>query len=152
MTELNDIAPDFTLIDTTKTPHTLSEYRGKKVVLAFYPGAFTGVCTAEMCRFQDSMARLNDANAVVLGISGDSPFANGAFAQQNALTMPLLSDFGGKVVAKYGLTFHGFAGIPEYTASERAVLVLDEAGVVIYKWVGPNPGHEPDYDAVLAVL
>lgn len=152
MPNVNDIAPDFTLVDTTKTPHTLSSYRGKKVVLAFYPGAFTGVCTKEMCTIQDSLAQLNDANAVVLGISGDTPFANGGFAKANGLTMTLLSDYTGKVVADYGLTLENFAGLPGLTRSHRAVFVLDETGKITYKWQGPNPGVEPDYAAVLAAV
>ena len=86
-------APDFTLYDTEKKERKLSEFLGKKTILAFYPGAFTGVCTKEMCQFRDSLANFNTMNAQVVGISVDSPFANKGFADANKLTFPLLSDF-----------------------------------------------------------
>ena len=86
-------APEFTLFDTDKKPRSLSEFRGKNVVLAFYPGAFTGVCTKELCAFRDAMSNFNNLNAQVVGISVDSPFANKAFATQNNLQFPLLSDY-----------------------------------------------------------
>ena len=79
MTLLNQAAPEFTLLTTKLEPLKLSELRGKTVVLAFYPAAFSGICDNEMCTFQSNLSRLNDANAVVVGISPDSPFAN-AFA------------------------------------------------------------------------
>ena len=152
MPAINDTAPDFTLVDTSRTAHSLSQYRGKKVVLAFYPAAFTGVCQKELCTFQDSLTKLNDANAVVLGISMDSPFANGAFASQNNVTFPLLSDYQRTAIKAYDVALPNFAGLEGLTASQRAVFVVDEAGKITYKWVGPNPGVEPDYDAVLAAL
>ncbi len=111
MPELNDTAPDFTLVDTGRTAHSLSQYRGKKVVLAFYPAAFTGVCQKELCTFQDSLTKLNDANAVVLGISMDSPFANGAFASQNNVTFPLLSDYQRTAIKAYDVALPNFAGL-----------------------------------------
>lgn len=152
MPNVNDIAPDFTLVDTTKTPHTLSSYRGKKVLLAFYPGAFTGVCTKELCRFQDSLALLNGANAVILGVSADTPFANGAFAKANAIEFPLLSDYTGAAIAAYGITLENFAGLPGLTRSHRAVFLIDESGKITGKWQTANPGLEPDYEAILAAV
>ena len=86
-------APDFTLIDTERKPRSLKEFAGKKVVLAFYPGAFTGACTKEMCALRDAMAAFNSLEAQVVGISVDSPFANKGFADANKVTFPLLSDF-----------------------------------------------------------
>ena len=74
------IAPDFTLLNADREPVTLHSLRGKKVVLAFFPAAFTGVCQAELCTFRDSLATLQGANAEVFGISADIPFANKAFA------------------------------------------------------------------------
>ena len=152
MPTVNDIAPDFTLVDQDKAPHTLSDYRGKKVVLAFYPAAFTGVCTKEMCTFQDSLAQLNDANAVVFGISPNSPFTQKAFADANGITFRLLADYDRQAVRAYGLALDDFAGLTNFTASHRAVYVVDETGQITYEWVGPHPGHEPDYEAVLSAL
>lgn len=145
-------APDFTLVDSTLAARSLKDFAGKKTVLAFYPGAFTGVCTKEMCTFQDSMAQLNAADAQVVGISVDGPFANAEFAKRNKLTFPLLSDHDRKVTETYGIAIHDFAGMAGYTAAQRAVVILDGDGVVRYAWVAENPGLEPDYAAVLKEL
>ena len=91
MIELNDIAPNFTLKNTNKEDVSLSDYNERAVVLAFYPGAFTGVCDTEMCTFQDNLKSFNDLDATVLGISVDSPWANGGFANKYNLEFDLLS-------------------------------------------------------------
>jgi peroxiredoxin len=85
-------APDFTLPDTESKPRRLRDFLEKNVVLAFYPGAFTSVCTKEMCTFRDSIAKLNDLKAQAVGISVNDPFSNKAFAERNMLNLPLLSD------------------------------------------------------------
>jgi len=146
--QVGDKAPEFTLIDADRKPRSLSEFRGKNVVLAFFPGAFTGVCTKEMCSLRDSMARFNEMNAQVVAISVDSPFANKAFAAQNNLQFPLLSDFTRAVVKSYGIVLDGFAGIEGYSAAKRSVFVLDKSGVVRFVWITDNPGVEPNYDEV----
>jgi len=143
---------DFTLFDTERKPRSLSEFRGKHLVLAFYPGAFTGVCTKEMCAFRDAMSRFNELSAQVVGISVDAPFANKAFAMQNNLQFPLLSDYTREVCKKYGGLHDDFAGLKGYTASKRAVYVLDPNGVVKYVWVSENPGVEPNYDDISKAL
>ena len=150
--EVGMAAPDFSLYDADRKATSLSDFRGKNVVLAFYPGAFTGVCTTEMCAFRDRMDGLNSLNAQVLGISVDGAFAQKAFSDQNNLNFPLLSDFQRETVNQYDLAIPNFAGMEGYTASKRAVYVVDGEGVVRYAWVGPNPGVEPDYDEVQAEL
>ena len=150
--EVGMAAPDFSLYDADRKATSLSDFRGKNVVLAFYPGAFTGVCTTEMCTFRDRMDGLNSLNAQVLGISVDGAFAQKAFSDQNNLNFPLLSDFQREAVNQYDLAISNFAGMEGYTASKRAVYVVDGEGVVRYAWVGPNPGVEPDYDEVQAEL
>ena len=150
--EVGMAAPDFSLYDADRKATSLSDFRGKNVVLAFYPGAFTGVCTTEMCAFRDRMDGLNSLNAQVLGISVDGTFAQKAFSDQNNLNFPLLSDFQRETVNQYDLAIPNFAGMEGYTASKRAVYVVDGEGVVRYAWVGPNPGVEPDYDEVQAEL
>lgn len=146
--KVGDTAPDFTLPDYDKNPRSLKEFLGKKVVLVFYPGAFTGVCTKEMCSFRDSMANLNSLNAQVVGISVDSPFANKAFATQNNLSFPLLSDYSREVAKQYVGLYQDFGGLKNYTAAKRSVVVLDKNGVVKYVWVTETPGVEPPYDEV----
>jgi peroxiredoxin len=145
-------APDFSLPDTEKKVRSLSEFKGKKTVLAFFPGAFTGVCTKEMCALRDSMSRLNELNAHVVGISVDSPFANKAFAEKNNLQFPLLSDFTRNTIQRYAGIHEEFAGVKGYTASKRAVFVLDKEGTIKYAWISENPAVEPPYDEVTKVL
>ena len=150
MVQIGDAAPDFTLKNTEKSDVSLTDYTGQTVILAFYPGAFTGVCDKEMCAFQDNLGKLNDANAVVLGISVDSPWANAEFARKYELGFTLLSDIDRVVVNSYDATFVGLGGIEGYVCANRVVIVIDKNGVVQHRWVAENPGVEPDYDAVVA--
>ena len=145
-------APEFTLFDTEKKQRSLSDFRNKNVVLAFYPGAFTGVCTKEMCTFRDTMSNFNDLQAQVVGISVDAPFANKAFAGQNNLQFPLLSDYTREVSKQYGGLQDDFAGLKGYSVSKRAVFIIGTDGMVKYIWVSENPGVEPEYDAIAAAL
>ena len=146
--KVGDKAPDFTMYDFDRKPRSLKEFLGKKLVIAFYPGAFTGVCTKEMCTFRDSLAALNTVNAQVVAASTDSPFANKAFADQNRLNFTVLSDVLKDASKKYGGLYDGFAGIPGFQASKRSVFVLDPSGTVTYAWTSDNPGVEPNYDEV----
>lgn len=148
MLQPGDQAPDFTLPNTKRERVSLASLRGKTVVLAFFPAAFTSVCEKELCSFRDSLSALNDLNAAVLGLSVDAPFSNGAFAERNQLNFPLLSDYNREAVRAYGVALDDFAGMPGYTAAKRAVFVVDPTGKITYAWVGPNPGVEPNYDEV----
>jgi peroxiredoxin len=145
-------APDFALFNTSKTEVSLSGLRGQKVVLAFFPAAFTGVCEKELCTFRNGLADMNAVGGTVLGISVDSPFANKAFAAKNEINFPLLSDYTRSTVNAYGIAFDNFAGMDGYVAANRAVFVVDESGTVIYEWVAPTLGTEPDYAAVQTAL
>ena len=98
MVKIGDTAPAFTLKTTDKSDVSLSDYYGKNVILAFYPGAFTGVCDKEMCTFQDNFSKLSESGTVVIGISVDSPWANAEFARKYSIDFPLLSDIDRKVV------------------------------------------------------
>ena len=150
--KVGDKAPEFTLFDTEKKQRSLKEFLGKKTLIAFFPGAFTGVCTKEMCTFRDSLSALTGMNAQVVAVSVDSPYANKGFSERNSLTFPLLSDYTRDVSIKYcGLT-NDFGGLPGYTASKRSVFLLDPAGTVKYVWISDNPGVEPNYDEVKKAL
>lgn len=152
MVNVGDRAPDFTLFDTYRKPRKLSEFAGKNVVLAFYPGAFTGTCTKEMCSFRDSIEQFKALDAEVVGVSVDGSFANRAWAEQHKLTFPLLSDFERKVVHQYGVPFPNLAGLTGYVAANRAVFVVDKKGTVRYKWVAPDLGMEPNYEEIRKAL
>ena len=150
MIELNDKAPEFTLKNTKKEDVSLSDFSDRSVVIAFYPGAFTGVCDTEMCTLQDNLKSFNDLDATVLGISVDSPWANAEFARKYELEFTLLSDVDRNVVQMYDATFTGLGGIEGYVSANRVVIVIDKEGVVQHRWVAENPGVEPDYDAVVS--
>jgi len=148
--EVGSSAPDFTLPDQDREPVTLSAHAGRAVLLAFFPAAFTSVCTTEMCRFRDSLAALGAAQAAVFGISVDHPASLKEFARQQQLTFPLLSDFNREVISKYGVSNtdrSGFQGI-----ARRAVFVVDGAGIVRHKEITEHPGLEPNYEEVFSVL
>ncbi len=149
---IGEIAPDFTLPDTDMNLRSLKDFQGQKVVLAFFVGAFTGVCTKEMCAFRDSMARLTDLKAQVIGISVNDPFSNKGFAEKNRLTFPILSDYNREVIKAYNLELPDFAGLKGYTTAKRSIFVLDEKGIVRYSWITEDPAVEPNYDKIEKVL
>jgi glutaredoxin-dependent peroxiredoxin len=150
MPNIGEKAPAFTLLDTARAQRSLTEFIGKKTVVAFFPGAFTGVCEKEICALRDSMSDLNDVDATMVAISVDSPFANGAFATKNGIVFPILSDYSRETIRAYDIELHDFAGMPGYTVAKRSVFILDNNGVVAYRWVSDNPGVEPDYDEIKA--
>ena len=133
-------------------PRSLHEFLGQKVVLAFFVGAFTNVCTKEMCAFRDSMARLIDLKAQVIGISVNDPFSNKAFAEKNELTFPILSDVNREVIKAYNLESPDFSDIKGYTVSKRSIFVIDRKGAVRYAWITEDPLVEPPYEKIPEVL
>jgi glutaredoxin-dependent peroxiredoxin len=149
---VGDKAPDFTLPDVDMKPRSLREFLGKKVVLAFFPGAYTSTCTKEMCAFRDSMTKLIYLKAHVVGVSVNDPFSNKGFAEKNMLSFPILSDYKRKVIKQWGLELHDFAGLKDYTVAKRSVFVLDESGTVRYVWVSDNPSVEPNYEEIQKAL
>jgi peroxiredoxin len=144
--------PDFTLPDTERKMRKLSDFYGKKLVLAFFPGAFTSVCTREMCSFRDSLAKFNELKTQVVGVSVNDPFSNAGFAERNKLSFPLLSDYNREVIKLYDIELKDFAGLKGYSVAKRSVFVLDKNGVVRYRWISDNPGIEPDYKEIDHVL
>ena len=150
--KVGDKAPDFALPDTDMKQRSLKEFMGQKVVLAFFPGAFTSTCTKEMCEFRDSMARLTDLKAQIIGISVNDPFSNRGFVERNRLPFPVLSDYKRETIKNYGLELPNFAGLDGYTASKRSIFILDPEGVVKYVWVSDNPAVEPNYQEIQKAL
>ena len=150
--EAGQVAPEFSLYDTERTKRSLSEFKGKNVVLAFVPGAFTGTCTTEMCDLRDQMSQFNSMNAEVLGISVDPPFSQKAWADANNLNFTILSDFNREATKAYDVAWNNMAGLEGYTAANRAVFVVDKEGVVRYKWLAPSPAALPDYDEIRQAL
>src|SRR6195256_3501958 len=143
-------APDFTLTNQDRQPVTLSGQRGKPVVLAFFPAAFSSVCTKEMCTFRDSLSRLGEASAQVFGISVDTFFTLKAFQADQKLAFPLLSDFNKQVIRDYGVFNEDMIGLKGI--ARRAVFVLDRDGVVRHREVLDDARNEPDYRKVHQTL
>lgn len=143
-------APDFTLTNQERQPVTLGALRGRPVVLAFFPAAFSSVCQKELCTFRDSMGELGRAKAQVFGISVDTFFSLKAFHDQQKLTFPLLSDFNKQVIREYGVFNEDMIGLKG--VAKRAVFVLDKDGVVRHREVLEDARNEPDYKAVYATL
>jgi len=148
--EVGSQAPEFTLTNQDRQPVKLSEQRGKPVVLAFFPAAFSSVCTKELCTFRDQMARLNQARAQVYGISVDTFFTLKAFQEAQGLTFPLLSDFNKQAIRDYGVFNEEMIGLKGI--AKRAVFVIDKDGVVRHREVLDDARNEPNYDAVFKTL
>ncbi len=144
--KINDQAPDFTLPNTQNEPVSLASYKGKPVVLLFFPLAFSSVCTDELCSMRDELADYSSVGAEVLGISVDSPFALGQFKEKEKLNFPLLSDFNkeaSKAYEAYYETFHGLNGV-----SKRSAFVVGADGKIAYAEVLEDAGKQPNFSAI----
>ena len=143
---IGSLAPDFTLASTSGSNVTLSTLRGKKVLLAFFPLAFTGVCTDEMCAFSDDYERFRDADTVVYPISVDSIPTLQEFKRKEGMTVDLLSDFKREVSRRYGTL------LEEPFLSRRAYFLVDREGVLRWSHVEAELGHRRPNDELLAQL
>ena len=157
--KVGDKAPDFTLV--TKAADgpqlvKLSDLVGKSnIVLLFVPMAFTGVCTAELCDISNGISEFESVDAKVLGISGDNPFAQAAWAEKEKITITLLSDYEHEVSKAYGVAYEQFLPAKNLImggVSKRSAFVIDKEGVVRFADVKESPGDLPDFDALKAVL
>lgn len=149
---IGDKAPDFTLTSFTPSAdtvdYTLSNYAGKKnVLLIFFPQAFTGVCTDEMCTISGEFGNLEGDETEVFGISVDGTFVQKAFAKANNLKTILLSDFNREVINKYDVVQALFAHGMKNT-SQRAVFLIGKDGIVKYKEITENPGVQVNFDKI----
>lgn len=145
--QIGQQAPDFTLRDTEKQKVTLSEQKGKNVLLLFYPAAFTGVCTTELCGVRDNLTFYNNTNAQVYGISVDSLFAQGKFKKELDLNFPLLSDFNKTASRAYDTIYeHWFNDMDG--VSKRSAFVIDKEGIVRYAEVLENASEVPNFEAI----
>jgi peroxiredoxin len=144
-------APDFQLPDQDKTMTSLSAQKGKNVLLLFFPAAFTGTCTKELCQTRDDIAYYNGVNAQVYGISVDMPFSLGKYKAEQAINFPLLSDFNKEAMTAYGSIYEnwilGLKGV-----AKRSAFVIDKQGVVRYAEVLEDATKIPDFDAIKKVL
>ncbi len=145
-------APDFALYDSDKNKVSLSDFKGKNVLVLFFPLAFTGTCTAELCNIRDNIALYNNANAQVFGISIDSLFVLGKFKAEQNLNFPLLSDFNKDAARAYDVLYETFPVFEMQDVSKRAAFLIDKDGTVQYAEVCAKPSDLPSFEGIQQVL
>lgn len=146
-----DKAPNFTLTSDAKETVSLADFQGKNVVLLFFPLAFTGVCTTELCTMRDDIGTYQGLNAQVLGVSIDSPFVLEKFKSEQNLNFPLLSDFNKNASKAYDTIYDTFV-FDMQGVSKRSAFVIDKEGVIQYAEVLESAGDLPNFEAVKATL
>jgi peroxiredoxin len=144
-------APDFSLVASDRSTVKLSDLKGKKVILHFFPFAFTGTCTTQLCTMRDNFGYYDGLGAQIFGISVDSPFALAKFKEEYQYQFPLLSDFNKEASAAYGALYEEFA-LGLKGVSKRAAFVIDEEGIVIYAQVLDVPTDLPDFEAIAEIV
>lgn len=149
--KIGDQLADFSLFNSELKEVSLKDFAGKKVIIHFFPMAFTGVCTTQLCTLRDNFGFYEGLNAQVLGISVDSPFTLAKFKEENNYQFPLLSDFNKEVSAAFGALYEQFV-FNLKGVSKRAAFVLDENQKVIYAEVLESAGDLPDFAAIDAIV
>ncbi len=149
--QVGDKAPHFSLRNTKTEPVSLSDFEGQNVLLLFFPLAFTGVCTDELCTTNDNLKVYEKLNTQILAISVDSLFTLEKFKAENNLNFPLLSDFNKDVSRAYGALYANFV-LDMNGVSKRSAFVIDKEGVIKYAEVLESAGDLPNFSEIKAVL
>jgi glutaredoxin-dependent peroxiredoxin len=149
--QIGDKAPSFKLLNTEKKEISLESYNGKKLLVLFFPLAFTSVCTAELCGIRDGIADYSNLKTDVVGISVDSLFTLGKFKEEQKLPFDLLSDFNKVTATAYGALYEEFV-LGMKGVSKRAAFVIDETGTIAYAEVLESAGDLPNFEKINAVL
>jgi peroxiredoxin len=149
--QIGQPAPNFTLFNSEKEKVSLSDFAGKNVLLLFFPQAFTGTCTRELCSTRDNIALYNQANAQVLGISVDSLFTLAKYKEDQHLNFPLLSDFNKTVSTTYGALYDNFV-FDMHGVSKRSAFVVDKQGIIRYAEVLETATDLPNFEAIHKAL
>lgn len=149
MLDIGTKAPDFSLPDQNGTVHSLADYKGKKVILYFYPKDMTGGCTAQACSFRDRYPQIQEKGAVILGVSKDSVESHKRFEEKHGLPFPLLADEALEVITAYDVLKPGKDGKPTKSLI-RSTYLIDEIGIIVKAFGGVKP--KDDADRMLAEL
>lgn len=144
-------APDFTLINTEKKEVSLKDFAGKTLIINFFPAAFTGVCTEQMCSNRDGLNFYNSIGASVVGVSVDMPFTLGIFKAQHNINFDLLSDFNKEMIKAYDMYLPDFV-LGLKGVAKRGVAVVDGSGTVVYTEETANPGTQVNFSALKLAL
>jgi len=151
MLKVGDKAPDFKLFDTEKKEISLSDYEGKKLLVLFFPLAFTGVCTTELCSVRDGISFYNDIGCDVVAISVDSLFTLEKFKDEQNLNFPLLSDFNKETAQAYGCLYDAFV-LGMKKVAKRSAFVIDTDGSIKYAEVLESAGDLPDFGKIRSTI
>jgi peroxiredoxin len=149
--QIGQLAPNFTLYDTDKKEVSLKDFEGKNLLILFFPQAFTGVCTTELCAIRDNLAVYNNLQSEVIAISVDSVFTLNRFKEDQKLNFSLLSDFNKEVSKSYGAIYDEFV-LGMKGVSKRAAFVVDSKGVIQYAEVLESAGDLPDFESIKETL
>ncbi|MEJ7625273.1 MAG: redoxin domain-containing protein [Ferruginibacter sp.] len=146
-------APAFSLYDSDKKKVTLSDYTGKKkILLLFFPLAFTSVCTKELCKIRDDKSKYNNAEVETFGISVDSVYTLAKFKEEQNLNYTLLSDFNKQASKEYETIYPSFGNMDMYGVSKRSAFIIDKEGIIQYAEVLENASEVPDFSAIEKML
>lgn len=143
-----DKAPSFKLFNTDKKEVSLADFQGKNLIIHFFPAAFTGVCTAQLCSVRDAISLYHNDKCEVVAISVDSPFALGKFKELQNLSFDLLSDFNKEAITAYGNSYDSFTPMNLKGVAKRAAFVVDAHGVIQYAEVLESAGDMPNFTAI----
>ena len=149
--KVGDKAPNFTLRDTEKAEIALGDYRGRNVLILFFPLAFTGVCTDELCSIRDEKLEYDALNVDVLAISVDSLFTLEKFKKDQNYNFPMLSDFNKDVARAYGTLYEDFV-LGMKGVAKRSAFLIDQNGTIRYAEVLESAGDLPDFDKIKEAL
>ena len=142
---VGDAIKDLSIYDSEKQLRKLSEWSGKRILIAFFPGAYTGVCDDELCTL-DEFRDLEDLNVEILGITVDSPFVLKNWKKQTNTNITLLSDFNYELIEYFDSQFTGLGGLEDYQSANRSIFIIESDGVVSYRWDADSPSNLPDFD------
>lgn len=146
-TEIGKQAPEFTLYDTNKNKVSLTDFRGKNILLLFFPQAFTSVCTEELCTVRDDIGRYSNSNAQIIGVSVDSVFTLKKYKEEQQYNFPLLSDFNKEVSILYGCLYTDWI-LDMKGVSKRSAFIIDKKGIIQYVQILEKAGDLPDFEAI----
>lgn len=150
--QVGDKAPSFSLFNTEKQEVSLSQFQGKTLIVHFFPLAFTGVCTKQLCTLRDGIQMYRNDSCDVVAISVDSPFTLGKFKAEQNLPFDLLSDFNREVSAAYGAQHEVFPALGLKGVAKRSAFVIDGQGIIRYAEVLESPGDLPNFEAINSVV
>jgi len=150
--QVGDNAPSFLLFNTEKKEVSSKDFDDKNLLVLFFPLAFTGVCTKELCTVRDDIGNYENVNSAVVGISVDSLFVLEKFKAEQNIGFPLLSDFNKTAATGFGVLYDQFPAFEMKGVAKRAAFVIDKDGVIQYAEVCPTPGDLPNFEAITAKL